>query len=137
MLLGHVVVTKSKNSTVADDDMAVPSDWEKTPTLAQTQGHQEDGKTICVHSLAILPEYQRRGLGRLLMKSYIQRIEASGVADRIALIAHKEFAPFYGSLGFQDLGQSKAQFGGGGWIDMALDLKNQPGSGDTGSPSEL
>lgn len=57
------------------------------------------------------------------MKSYINRMETSGVADRIALIAHDDFLPFYESLGFVNKGKSKAQFGGGGWTDMVSWLK--------------
>ena len=32
--------------------------------------------------------------------------------------------PWYEKLGFQSLGQSKAQFGGGGWYDMSFELKS-------------
>ena len=91
----------------------------------KTGGHREDGRTICIHSLAVLPEYQRRGLGKTLMKSYLQRMESHGVADRAALIAHKELIPYYEALGFQNLGESEAQFGGGGWYDMVRELKGE------------
>ncbi|KAF2098724.1 acyl-CoA N-acyltransferase [Rhizodiscina lignyota] len=82
------------------------------------KGHNQDGRTVCIHSLAILPQHQGRGLGKVLMKSFMGRIESSGIADRIALLAHDALVPFYESLGFTNLGTSEATFGDGGWVDM-------------------
>lgn len=103
--------------------MAVPEDSSKAtdPKI----GHKEQGRTLCIHSLAVLPAYQKRGLGKTLLKAYIQRMESQGVADRIALIAHDELIPYYEALGFRSLGKSKAQFAGGGWTDMVRDLANE------------
>lgn len=99
-----------------------PENSTATPT-SSAMGHKEHGRTVAVHSLAVLPEFQRRGLGRLLMRSYIQRIESSQLADRIAILAHEELVPFYEGLGFERKGESKVQFGGGAWIDMVVDLR--------------
>ena len=82
-----------------------------------------------VHSLASLPEFKGRGLGQIVMKSYMQRIESSGIADRIALLAHDPLVRYYEALGFRDLGLSEVKFGGGGWHDMVYDIANRgPGS---------
>lgn len=120
VLLGHVIATKTTNPTVTDDDMAIPSpsDTKPDPKI----GHKEEGRTICIHSLAVLPTYQRRGLGRTLMEAYLQRMESHGVADRAALIAHEHLIPYYENFGFRNLGKSEAQFGGGGWYDMVKEL---------------
>jgi len=127
VLLGHVIVTKTTSPTVTDDDMAIPQDWRNDDRLSHpTLGHKEHGRTLCIHSLAVLPAFQRRGLGKLLLRSYIQRIEGSGVADRIAMISHEHLLPFYEGLGFEKKGPSKAQFGGGNWTDLVLELKNAP-----------
>ena len=53
-----------------------------------------------------------------MLKSYVQRMEASGIGDRIILLAHDELIKFYESSGFRDQGQSDVKFGGGGWNDM-------------------
>ncbi|KAF2725825.1 acyl-CoA N-acyltransferase [Polychaeton citri CBS 116435] len=110
VLLGHIIATKTTNSTVTDDDMKLG-------------GHKEQGRTVCIHSLATLPAYQKRGLGKTLMKAYLQRMEGQGVADRAALIAHGELVPFYESFGFKSMGESKVQFGGGGWWDMVYEFR--------------
>ena len=88
--------------------MNIPTSEAPDPKL----GHKEEGRTICVHSLAVLPQFQKRGLGKTLMLAYIQRLESQGVADRLALISHEELIPYYEGLGFENQGKSEAQFGG-------------------------
>ncbi|KAG8631962.1 hypothetical protein KVT40_001102 [Elsinoe batatas] len=149
ILLGHIIATKTTNPLVRDEDMALPPNWRaehqrgidspSTVTPAWTPrigasgdgpsvtppGHKEDGRTICIHSLAVLPEFQGRGLGKLLLRSYIQRMEGSGVADRVAIIAHEKLVPWYEGMGFESKGQSPVEFAGGKWVDLSLDLKKE------------
>lgn len=106
------------NPTVTDNDMAIPTSENPDPNL----GHKPEGRTVCIHSLAVLPEYQGRSLGSTLMKAYLQRLKTQSVADRAALIAHDHLIPYYERFGFRNRGPSKAQFGGGGWYDMVVDL---------------
>lgn len=133
VLLGHLIGTKTTNPTVTDHDMALPDPTRTSSRSNDSEsprvGHKEDGRTICIHSLAILPEYQRRGLGGTLLEAYLQRMENQGVADRAALIAHEEMIPFYERYGFVNHGQSQCQFGGGGWFDMVKELKGDQGAG--------
>lgn len=72
-----------------------------------------------IHSLAVSKPYQRIGLGSIILKAYLQRIECSGIADGIALVAHDYVMKFYEKLGFESKGESKCTFGSGGWFDMA------------------
>ncbi|KAI9720173.1 MAG: hypothetical protein M1812_002991 [Candelaria pacifica] len=121
VLLGHLVATKCRFRTVDDDSMALPPNWE-TGAEPKHLGHQDEARTLAVQSLAVLPNYQGRGLGTILMNSYIQRMSDAGIADRIALLTHDQLIPFYESCGLKLLGKSKAQFGGGGWYDMVLEF---------------
>ncbi|CAK4030845.1 acyl- N-acyltransferase [Lecanosticta acicola] len=122
VLLGYIGGTKTTNPVVKDEDMAIPDPENPDPRL----GHKLDGKTVCIHSLGVLPQYQKCGLGTTLMKAYLQRLESHGVANRVALIAHDHLIPYYEKFGFEDKGKSEAQFGGGGWYDLARDLKQGP-----------
>ena len=143
MLLGHLIATKTTHPTVTDADMAIPSPspsstttTSNTPTTTTSSsssnppnpekqelpGHREQGRTLCIHSLAVLPAYQRRGLGRTLLTAYLQRMESHGIADRAALLTHEALIPYYESFGFRNLGRSEASFGGGGWFDMVKEL---------------
>ncbi|PIA93010.1 hypothetical protein CB0940_04109 [Cercospora beticola] len=118
ILLGHIVSTMTTSSTVTDDDMSIPTADNPDSKL----GHKPEGRTVCIHSLAVLPEYQGRSLGGTLMKAYLHRLKTQSVADRAALIAHDHLLPYYERFGFKNLGPSKAQFGGGGWYDMTVEL---------------
>ena len=45
-------------------------------------------------------------------------METSGIADRIALLAHDPLVKMYEGLGFESRGKSNVKFGGGGWNDL-------------------
>lgn len=104
--------------------MALPEDWQtKKTTLPsaddpEPKGHQDQGGTIALHSLAVRQEFQKKGFGSILMREFIQRIENAQIADRVAIIAHGHLLRFYEHMGFKNKGPSKCQFGGGGWYDM-------------------
>lgn len=116
VLLGHIVATKTTGLTVSDSDMGLPSDSD--PSL----GNKQEGRTVAIHSLAVLPSFQRKGLGTTLMKAYLDRLAKQDVADKAALIAHEDMIPYYEKFGFKNRGKSAAQFGGGGWFDMVKDI---------------
>jgi len=138
VMLGHVVSSKTSSLTCTDDSMNFPSDWQAA-SLASTKigflkgesevegagkiGHEEHGRTIVLHSVAIAPGFQGRGLGGVLMKSYVAQMSGAGVADRLVLLAHAEKVEWYEKLGFVNKGPSAVQFGGGNWIDMEYSLK--------------
>lgn len=63
-------------------------------------------------------------LGETVVKAYLQRMSSAGVADRVSLLAHREFVGFYTKLGFQDEGVSPSELYGGGWVDMVCDLSS-------------
>ncbi|KAK3680802.1 hypothetical protein LTR37_021044 [Vermiconidia calcicola] len=124
VLLGHIVATKTTNSTVKDSDMSIPDSPDSKV------GHTDEGRTICIHSLAVLPQYQKRGLGKTLLKAYLQRMEGQGVGDRVALIAHEHLIAYYEGFGFENKGKSEAQFGGGGWYDLVRELRSEESADD-------
>nr|POE54445.1 putative n-acetyltransferase c9.02c [Quercus suber] len=125
-LLGLICATLSSSPTVTDAAMTL-ADAATHP--APAFGHDPAGRTLCLHSLAVLPAFQRRGLARTLLRAYLQRMRDARVADRVALIAHQALIPYYESFGFRSLGPSTAQFGGGGWWDMVLDFDDEEGEG--------
>jgi hypothetical protein len=116
--------------------MDYPKDWRNQKSRTAEVGHQETGKTVGLHSLAVLPRLQRSGLGVLLVKAFLDQMRCYGVVDRVALIcqdvsildgmrlvdridrASQDLVSYYERIGFKNFGQSKAQFGGGGWNDM-------------------
>jgi GNAT superfamily N-acetyltransferase len=94
--MGHIIAAKTNDLVASDNSMDYPKDWDSpNPTKSET-GHQEAGRTIVLHSVAILPQFQGRGLGRVLMQAYIQQMNGAGIADRLALIAHDVSFQFWG-----------------------------------------
>ncbi|KAJ9609812.1 hypothetical protein H2200_006141 [Cladophialophora chaetospira] len=127
-LIGHIVSTRSPAPGVTEASMKIPSDWKTrrsslpTSTDEEPVGHQDMGGTICIHSVAVTPEFQRMGLGSVLMKSYIQRMKDAKIADRLALLAHDHLVPFYKGLGFENMGPSAVTSHGGNWNNMILEF---------------
>ena len=95
------------------------------PGASPRPGHKEEGRTICLHSLAVLPSFQGQGLGGSILRAYVDRMEAAGAGDRIALLCLEHLVPFYERCGFTKLGASQATFGGVPWYDMVRELKSQ------------
>ncbi|OLN95623.1 Polyamine N-acetyltransferase 1 [Colletotrichum chlorophyti] len=119
VLCAHIVSTLGNGPVVTDADMSYPSNWrDQASSKLSGLGHKVMGRTVCLHSFAVAPKLQGCGIGKLLMKSYLQQINNSGVADRIALICQDYLVSYYKRFGFKHVGQSKASFGGGGWNDM-------------------
>lgn len=102
--------------------MDFPKDWKTNKTPAsdgkEPVGHQEVGGTICIHSLAVLPEFQSMGIAGVLLRSYIHRMKDAKIADRLALLCMDDLKKFYGRFGFDDMGKSQVTYGGGGWNNM-------------------
>lgn len=121
VLLAHIIATASSSSIVQDSDMEIPAGWRTSQVQHVDKGHREGGRTICVHSLAVSPKLQGCGLGKLIMKSFLQQMKNLG-AERVALICQNYLVTYYERFGFKHAGKSKAEFGGGGWHDMVFDL---------------
>lgn len=105
------------NSTVQDEDMAYPEDW-KNNSKPQSIGHKPQGRTIALHSLAVSPTRQRSGLGKGLMKAYINEMRRTGNADRIAILTYDRLVPYYEKLGFTHHGKSASEYAGVAWHDL-------------------
>jgi len=86
VLLAHIVSTRCSGTVVTDGDMDYPKDWRTRNGRSTQVGHQEDGRTVALHSLAVHPKLQGCGLGKMIMKAYLQQMNNAGLADRVALI---------------------------------------------------
>jgi hypothetical protein len=88
VLCAHVIATMGNGPTVTDNDMDWPRNWrDAEASKGAPVGHQYKGRTVCIHSFAVSPKLQGCGIGKLAMMSYLQIMNDSGIADRVALIA--------------------------------------------------
>lgn len=117
-LVAHVIATRSTSRVVKDEDMSFPPTWKTDPTAQYGVGHQAEGRTIALHSLAVSPTYQRSGFGKKLMKSYIEYMRQNGQADRISILTYDRLLPYYQALGFTHYGKSASEYAGVAWHDL-------------------
>ncbi|RWA14760.1 hypothetical protein EKO27_g332 [Xylaria grammica] len=89
VLLAHIVATRSHDDVVTDDAMSRPRDNVTARSSELKLGHQETGRTVCLHSLAVHPKLQGVGMGKLIVKAYMQQMKSSELADRVALICRE------------------------------------------------
>lgn len=74
-----------------------------------------------VFGLAVLPDYQHRGLAQALMNRLIELCQERKKAG-IILTCKKEKISFYEMFGFRCRSQSASSHGGAVWYDMVLTL---------------
>ena len=135
VMFAHIIATLGMSQVITDADMAYPENWrDARASCGSPLGHQSAGRTICLHSFAVCPEVQGIGIGKTAMRSYLQLMDQSGMADRVALICkpvssrlHESHAALivckysvdvYKSFGFKDLGLSQEALKGKGWHAM-------------------
>lgn len=107
--------------------MGMPENWQSLPinepviVEGQVIGNDPTGENIAVHSVVTIPEFQGKGIGKALVKAYIDHIKGmesgSGVRS-VVLIAHGYLVGFYEQAGFEDRGVSECRFAGGVWVDL-------------------
>lgn len=111
---GRVIGMLNSASTNKDDI----SDEE----LKQLIGHEVDGKNMVVFALAVLPEFQKRGIARQLMSRFVE--EARGLKKGNVLLMCKQYLiAYYEGMGFVHMGISKSTHGGAEWHEMRLTLQ--------------
>jgi ribosomal protein S18 acetylase RimI-like enzyme len=128
-LIAHISATRTPSRTATDASIGFPPDWMKRRSSlpvageVEPEGHQEQGGTVVLHSLAVANEHQRKGLGTILLKAYIERIKSAKIAERISLVAHSKLVKFYERFGFVNEGPSDVTFGGGRWKSMVSSIE--------------
>lgn len=87
--------------------------------------HDDDGESLCIHSLVIDRAYRGQGFGRSVLLAYVEEyrqavLEGSLPLKRILLICRERLIPFYESVGFHNLGQSSVVMGDKPWFLQEL-----------------
>ncbi|KAJ2663952.1 hypothetical protein IW148_002281 [Coemansia sp. RSA 1199] len=111
-IAGYVMSTQSAPPLVTHDSMGT---------------HDPQGTVVCVHSVCVAPEWQRKGLATRLLKLYVDSIreynrETEVRITRLALLSHKYLLSLYEGAGFTTVGVSSVEHGSEHWYDCVLDL---------------
>ena len=83
--------------------------------------HKEDGKSIMILGLDVLPEYRKQGLGRELVYNYCRREQARR-RERLVLTCLQNKVKMYTKFGFIDRGEANSSWGGEKWHEMEIRL---------------
>jgi len=86
-------------------------------------GHQREGINMVILSVAVHPDYQRRGLASQLMEHFIAMARRWGKCN-LYLICQPSLVAMYASFGFIDLGPSDSSHGGLNWHEMSMSLEH-------------
>lgn len=89
--------------------------------FADTACHSGDHPYQSVFSLAVHPDYQRRGYGRQLLDALIALARTEG-RRAVTLTCREHKVAYYESFGFKNHGIAASVHGGVPWYDMILTL---------------
>lgn len=112
VLVGFICSTLSSASTLTHESMSE---------------HDPEGSSVCIHSVCVSKDHQRKGIGHALMQEYIARLKRGNTDGSwsyrcVLLITHDHLRGFYESAGFEWLGESQVVHGSKVWYDMRNDL---------------
>ena len=88
--------------------------------MFESGAHVPDGLYQMIFGLAVLPEFQHRGVAAALLRQMIASSHTLGLAG-IALTCKAEKIGYYARFGFVAQGVSASVHGGAVWYDMALE----------------
>ena len=89
--------------------------------LKQLIGHEPHGKNLVIFALAVLPEFQKRGIAKQLMTRFVEEARARQ-KENVLLMCKSHLIAYYQKMGFIHVGLSKSTHGGAEWHEMRLAL---------------
>ena len=80
--------------------------------------HEPSGKYLCIHSVVIAKSFQRKGLGLMLVREYLDSVTTMCNVDEVLLIAKANLIEFYTKAGFSTIRLSPIVHGKDPWFEM-------------------
>ena len=102
---------------------AVPARYLKDDLFSKVSANPPEGGFIAVQSLSVHPDFQRQGVGILLLAA-LKEIAVQQNRKGISLTCHDELIPYYEMNGFVHEGISDSTHGGAVWSDMVWENAN-------------
>ena len=89
--------------------------------FADSSLHNPEGIYQSIFGLAVIPEYQRQGIGAKLMNHLIENAREKG-RKGLSLTCKDYRVHYYAKFGYQNLGVSASVHVGAVWYDMLLEF---------------
>lgn len=90
-------------------------------THESMSAHEEQGKTLCVHSVVVKEARRRRGFGLAMMREYCERVCVDESITEMRLLCKEYLVGFYSAAGFELVGKSDVVHGKDTWMEMRMD----------------
>ena len=96
-------------------------------TEESMETHDPTGNLLCIHSVVIHPGFEGRGIGKLMVKRYVEYIRSLVSQQKypvtgIALICKSHLCKFYSDCGFKMVGPSPVVHGQDPWFEFQIQL---------------
>ncbi|KAI8082623.1 acyl-CoA N-acyltransferase [Gilbertella persicaria] len=89
--------------------------------------HEPNGRTVCLHSVCVSPDYRNQGIATKLLENWIEQLKQANQQakkyDRVVLMSRPNLLGLYGGVGFKEVGVSKVVHGPEPWHDCVLELQ--------------
>ena len=95
----------------------------KDDLFSKVRSNPSAGSFIAVQSLSVHPDFQRQGIGTLLLAA-LKETAVQEHRQGISLTCHDELIPYFEMNGFVHEGISDSTHGGGIWSDMVWENPN-------------
>ena len=102
---------------------AVQSPYLTDDFFSKVGANSPEGAFIAVQSLSVHPDFQRQGVGTLLLAA-LKEIAVQQNRKGISLTCHDELIPYFEMNGFVHEGISDSTHGGAIWSDMVWENPN-------------
>ena len=102
---------------------AVLARYLKDDLFSKVSANSPEGGFIAVQSLSVHPDFQRQGVGTLLIAA-LKETAVQEHRQGISLTCHDELIPYFEMNGFVHEGISDSTHGGGVWSDMVWENPN-------------
>ena len=97
----------------------------ETLTHESMSKHDPEGHTLCIHSVCIAAESQRKGIARRMLQAYVAYVQQTCPQIRsLQLICKQHLISLYTSAGFTLVGPSPIVHGQDQWYHLQIDLED-------------
>jgi predicted GNAT family N-acyltransferase len=100
--------------------------------------HEDDGETLCVHSVVVREMHRGQKLASWMLRHYNNFLYYNSAVERCVLLCKEELTPLYDRAGYGVNGESDVVHGATPWMEMQITYVREydDGEGEEGDGEE-